>query len=151
MPELGGTFKGVVIDSRALAKNEREWPGLLRYQLVLGDAVKAEAVRRVGVYRPRPMGPARARRPGTLRDSIVKRITSRDGLPVVQIGSEDPIALIHHEGTAPHIIVPRRGTRLVFWSDTANRLVFAKQVNHPGSRPNRYLTDSLAVIGRSAH
>lgn len=149
MPALGGTFRGVVLDSRAIAKNEREWPGLLRYQLVIGEAVKVEAQRRVGVYRIPPQGPIRQRKPGTLRDSIVKRITSRDGLPVVQVGSEDPIALIHHEGTQPHVILPRRGSRLVFWSDQSNRLVFAKQINHPGTRPNRFLVDALAVIGRS--
>lgn len=147
MAELTGTFRGVVIDSSALAQSIRDMPGLLRYQLIIGDRVKEEAQRRVGVYKPPPEGPQRKRRPGTLRDSIVKRITERDGLPVVQIGSEDEIALWHHEGTQPHVIAPRNGTRLVFWSEEANRLVFARWVHHPGTRPNRFLTDALAAIG----
>lgn len=112
-----------------------------------GELVKAEAKRLVGVSKPDPVprrGPKR--RPGTLRDSIVKRVVMSGGKPAVQVGSEDPIALYHHEGTRPHVIVPRTAPRLVFYSARAGRVIYAKRVNHPGTRPNRFLTNALRVL-----
>lgn len=50
-------------------------------------------------------------------------------------------AAAHHEGARPHVIVPRPENvlgRLVF---TVNgRKVFATRVQHPGNRPNPYLS-----------
>jgi hypothetical protein len=39
-------------------------------------------------------------------------------------------------GTRPHTIVPRGGGVLRF--EIGGRTVFAKKVNHPGNRPNKY-------------
>jgi hypothetical protein len=85
---------------------------------------------------------------GHLRDSIVKRIVSGgSGTPYVMVGSAHPIALIHHDGTAPHVIVPRNATVLAFPSDRSpSGMAFAKRVNHPGTKPNRYLTDNLPRV-----
>lgn len=52
-------------------------------------------------------------------------------------------------GTRPHVILPRRGTYLVF-PGRDGRLVFARQVNHPGTRPYRVLTDALRIGIRRA-
>lgn len=148
MTTLGGTFGGrVVMDPAAVARLMAEPDGpVMRDTIRNGQRVKAEARRLVGVYKPPPAGPRRTRKPGTLRDSIVMRIV-RDGAgAAVLVGSEDPIALLHHEGTKPHVIVPRRAPRLVFWSARAGRVVVARRVNHPGTRPNRYLVDALRVI-----
>lgn len=147
---LGGTFSGrVVMDPGEVARLMRSPTGpVMREMLRDGQRVKAEAQRRVGVYSPPPAGPRRARAPGTLRDSIVTRLVTSGGQPFVEVGSEDEIALWHHEGTVPHPIVPRNAKRLVFWSARAGRVVYARKVNHPGTRPNRYLTDSLSVIRR---
>lgn len=97
-----------------------------------------------GVVRRSPSkGPQRT----NLRYSIVKRVIPGVGAvgPAVLVGSDNPIALIHHEGTRPHVIRPRNARVLTFWSDRGGqpRLVFAHQVNHPGTKPNRYLTDNL--------
>jgi hypothetical protein len=89
--------------------------------------------------------------PGNLRDSIVKRMQSpkgTNGVPVGVVGSHHPIALIHHEGTRPHVILPRRASALRWPGDGPDGFLFAKIVHHPGTRPNRYLTDNLHLISR---
>ncbi len=102
-----------------------------------GEFVKDRARQRVGVHKPVP-GERRKRRPGTLRDSLVKRVRP-DGS--VEVGSEDPIALLHHEGTPPHTITGN--PRLVFFWPKAGKVVSFPKVDHPGTSPNHYLTDSL--------
>jgi hypothetical protein len=86
---------------------------------------------------------------GNLRDSIVKRIQTTGGgrgMPRVIVGSSHPIALIHHEGTRPHIIVPVKAKALRFPGAAPSGFIFAKRVNHPGTKPNRYLTDNLHLV-----
>lgn len=135
----------VVIDPSKLAEFMRSEQGpVFRMLIEDGEAVKDEAKRRVGVYQLPPGGPARKRRPGTLRDSIVKRIGVEDGMPVVQVGSDDPIALYHHEGTQPHAITGN--PLLVFWSNMYGRVIAVHRVNHPGTKPNRFLTDALGIL-----
>lgn len=148
MVALGGTFGGrIVMDPVAIQRLMTDRSGPVMREMVRdGQAVKKEAQRRVGVYQPPPAGPRRTRKPGTLRDSIVMRVVQDGRGAAVLVGSEDPIALLHHEGTRPHPIVPRRAPRLVFWSGRAGRVVYAKRVNHPGTKPNRYLTEALSVI-----
>lgn len=145
---MAGTFSAdVVMDPAAIALLMRSPRGpVMREMMRDGQRVKREAQRRVGVYKPPPAGPRRSRRPGTLRDSIVTRMVQQGANVVVEVGSEDEVALIHHEGTRPHTIVPKRAPRLVFWSARAGKVVIARRVNHPGTRPNRYLTDSLSVL-----
>lgn len=67
----------------------------------------------------------------------------------VMIGSPvKEYALIHHNGSKPHVILPRRvGGKLVFMSTSGGRmrLVVTDRVNHPGTKPNPYLTDWLFV------
>jgi hypothetical protein len=141
----GGTVTYTRIDPAKVAQLLRDPSGpMARKLLEDAELVRQEAKRRVGVYRPRPGGPRRSRRPGTLRDSIVKRMADENGGLVVYVGSSDPIALIHHEGTVPHRI--EGNPWLVFWSDRVGRVVFARAVNHPGTRPNRYLVDALGVL-----
>lgn len=111
-----------------------------------GEVVKQGARDRVGVHEPDPWGRPKDRRPGQLRDSIVKRLVERGTEVVMQVGSEDPIALWHHEGTQPHVITPRKAPRLVFWQ--AGGVRYALIVHHPGTRPNRFLTDALADLRR---
>lgn len=136
------------VDPAALARYlGSESEGLFRYLVIQGERVKEEAKRRVGVYEPPPAGPSRSRRPGTLRDSIVKRVVRVGASFVIEVGSDDEIALWHHEGTQPHVILPVRAPRLVFWWDRVGHVVYVRKVNHPGTEPNRFLTDALAVLG----
>jgi hypothetical protein len=155
---LKGSFAGhIVIDNRALQQvlNGQSGP-VAKALLAAGDIVKAGARRRVGVYKPAagdPRPAARKRKPGTLRDSIVKRLVvgGPEGVKVL-VGSEDPIALFHHEGTVAHPIPAKkpiaRGRNkgrklLVFYWPKVGRVVAFPAVKHPGTQPNRYLSDSL--------
>lgn len=144
----------VTIDPRLVADFVRSPQGpVFRQMSIDGDRVKREAQRLVGVYRPIPGDPfaarrMRKRRPGTLRDSIVKRITQVNGELTVLVGSDDPIALLHHEGTEPHEIRARRKPMLVYYSGRRRTIVRAKAVRHPGTAPNPYLVKALRVLRR---
>jgi hypothetical protein len=141
----------VVMDPKALSVLFKGPSGpVMRHLVAQGELVKNEARRRVGVARPDPYTAARRKRqPGTLRDHIVKRVVPLPGGQVgISVVAEDPIALWHHEGTVPHIIRPRNGPFLVFYWPRVGRVVRLRVVRHPGTQPNRFLTDSLSVIRR---
>lgn len=157
--ELGGTFNSrLVINPERLAEVLRGPDGpVVRHLIKMGDVVKEGARQRVHVWAPAAGEPewsirrrTKARRPGTLRDSIVKRVVegSGPGGVVVIVGSEDPIALWHHEGTRPHVITPATKPQLVFWSGRMGRTLRADRVFHPGTNPNRYLVDALDDLRR---
>lgn len=55
-----------------------------------------------------------------------------------RVGSPLRYAAPHHEGAGPHIIRPRKAKALRF--RVGGRIIFASRVNHPGNRPNPYLT-----------
>jgi len=75
---------------------------------------------------------------GALRKSInPTHIKISDGQFVI-IGSGLNYAYMHHEGTRPHIIVPNQAHMLRFTSH--GRIVHARIVRHPGTRPNHYLS-----------
>ena len=56
--------------------------------------------------------------------------------------ADKPYALMHHEGTKPHIIRPANpGGTLVFRK--GSRVISTREVRHPGTKPNRYLSNQL--------
>ena len=61
----------------------------------------------------------------------------------ITVGSNLRYALDHHEGTRPHIITPNNHEYLRF--SKGGRVIYTKQVMHPGTRPNRYLSDQLYI------
>lgn len=133
----------VVMDPVKLAEVLRGPNGPVMRRLIEdGEFVKDRARSYVRVHKPVPQE-QRKRRPGTLRDSIVKRIR---GEGVVEVGSEDPIALIEHEGTEPHTI--HGNPLLVFWWGKVGRVVAFPKVNHPGTTGSHYLTRALADLRR---
>lgn len=77
--------------------------------------------------------------------SISYRVSvgSRGGVTGTVV-ADNKIALLHHEGSVPHIISARKAKSLRFKS--RGKIVYAKVVRHPGTRPNRYLTDSLRKV-----
>lgn len=90
------------------------------------------------------------KRTHNLENSIVKRVV-RGGISgfEVLVGVETshvPYALIHHEGSRPHVILPRKGRYLVF-TGRSGQTVFARRVNHPGTRPNPYLVRAAEQEG----
>jgi hypothetical protein len=78
---------------------------------------------------------------GALRASIHMRHLRDSRGQYVRIGSNLHYARMHHDGTAPHLIKPNRKSMLKFQSK--GQTIFAHLVNHPGTKPNRYLTDNL--------
>lgn len=79
-----------------------------------------------------------------LERSISYNVTRDSRGLVAVVGSNNRIALMHHKGTRPHIILPRRAQTLRFYS--RGRIVYSKMVRHPGTKPNRYLTDNLRKV-----
>ncbi len=146
MPPARGTFGTyVVINPTALQKLLTGTNGpVVRDLLRRGNRVKTEAQKLVGVHVPHALDTPRSRRPGTLRDSIVVRLAQggRNGVSAI-VGSDDPIALWHHEGTVPHRIVPRNRRFLRFYWPRIGAVVYSKGVNHPGTKPNRFLIKAL--------
>lgn len=97
-----------------------------------GRLIQAAAKRQVGV------------RTGALRASIHMRHLRDARGQYVKVGSNKRYALLHHEGSRPHMIFPQRAQVLRFV--TRGRLVFAHAVRHPGTKANKYLTDNLRLI-----
>ena len=83
-------------------------------------------------------------RTGALRNSIHMRHFRDPRGQYIKIGSSLSYARMHHDGTKPHLILPTRGANLRFFSK--GFLVFAQMVRHPGTKPNRYLTDNLKLV-----
>jgi len=81
---------------------------------------------------------------GALRSSIHLRHKRDIRGQYIQVGSNLPYARMHHEGTRPHVIVPNKGRALRFFVKGA--VVFTHRVMHPGTRPNRYLSDQLRLV-----
>lgn len=57
-------------------------------------------------------------------------------------------AYFHHEGTRPHIITPGPRHRFLRFRGAAGVQVFAEKVRHPGTRPNKFLTEPMELVLR---
>ena len=65
----------------------------------------------------------------------------------IRVGTSVPYAMYVHEGTRPHMIYPQNpGGALKFVPKGGTRVIITKRVKHPGSRPNRFLTDNVKYI-----
>ena len=103
-----------------------------RYLFQRGTRILVAAKNQVGV------------KTGRLKASINMRQYRSVGGQSLKIGSPLSYALIHHEGTRPHIITPDRAEFLRFSS--RGRMVYTRIVRHPGTKPNKYLADNLYLI-----
>lgn len=100
------------------------------------------------------------RQGGHLRDRIVVRLGFRGANPVALVIAEAPYSLVHHQGSRAHLIRPRSasGVLAFVWPKASGSgpasgtsrarvlgggYVFFKQVHHPGTKPNHFLTDAL--------
>jgi hypothetical protein len=100
-----------------------------RYLIKKAIVVKTKASAQVGVDT------------GALKKSIGWKFGRNSLGPYVDIGSPLRHAYLHHEGTRPHLIVPKKAQVLRFSSKGS--IIYTQRVRHPGTRPNRYLTDNL--------
>lgn len=81
---------------------------------------------------------------GRLRASIHMRHLRSSAGQYIEVGSSVRHALAHHEGTRPHMIFPTRASVLRF--SAGGRVIYTHMVRHPGTKPNKYLTDNLYLI-----
>lgn len=102
------------------------------YLFIKGQKIRTAARAQVGVDT------------GALKGSIHVRQGRTGPGQYVEVGSPLSHALMHHEGTKPHVILPSRAKVLRFTS--GSRVIYTRMVKHPGTRPNRYLTDQLYLI-----
>lgn len=80
---------------------------------------------------------------GALKKSIHYRHTTHAYGHKLWIGSRLSYAYMHHEGTKPHLILPKKAEVLRFSKGT--RVIYSRAVLHPGAKPNRYLSNQLAI------
>lgn len=104
-----------------------------RWLALRGRAILSAAKRQVGV------------RTGALRSSLHMRHSRDTRGQFLKIGSDLSYARLHHEGTRPHLIKPKEANGVLVFR-TRGQLVITHLVRHPGTRPNRYLTDNLRLI-----
>ena len=136
MAQVSFRFVTVKIYDRALHKelNTRSG-GLWKWLEVKGEIATARAKDQVG------------NKTGKLRRSIKMIHRGDKSGQTLHIGSTVKYAYMHHEGTRPHVITPKDlDGRLVFFSRSRRRMVVVESVNHPGTKPNRYLSDQLRVF-----
>lgn len=81
------------------------------------------------------------------RDITKNWIAGNAGDLAIRVGAARSYSLLHHEGTRPHVIRPRNARALRFVNARGD-VVFARAVRHPGTRPNRYLSDNLGLAVR---
>lgn len=118
-------FYNTVLDT--FLNNPRGETG--RYLKEKGKEIQTSAKAKVGV------------RTGNLRRSIHMRHLRDSRGQYLWIGSTVNYALLHHEGTKPHVIVPKGGKVLRFVRGA--QVIYAHAVNHPGNKANRYLARAL--------
>lgn len=83
-------------------------------------------------------------RTGALRASLHMRHYRDPRGQYIEVGSSLSYARLHHDGSKPHLIFPNKRQVLRFYS--RGQIVVTHMVRHPGTRPNRYLTDNLKAI-----
>lgn len=125
------TYSRIVIWKPVLNYQLNNTKGMLgRYMHELGTKIVIDAKKQVGV------------KTGALRDSIHMRHLGNYTGQYLWIGSKKSYAYAHHEGTKPHAIVAKGpGSVLVFRS--GSKIIRATHTMHPGTKPNRFLSDQL--------
>lgn len=85
---------------------------------------------------------------GNLMRSIKFQHIARNGLgPGIKVGAYTSYAMMHHQGTKPHLITPSKpGGNLVFMK--GSRVIHTKVVRHPGTKGNPYLTRPMEQVIR---
>lgn len=77
-------------------------------------------------------------RTGQLRKSLKMHQGLRGRVQYVAVGSNVKHAEVHHEGAKAHTIRAHQGRIMRF--NVGGKVVYARKVSHPGSKPRKYLT-----------
>lgn len=83
-------------------------------------------------------------RTGALRASISGYHLGNSTGQYAGVRAVRPYALMHHEGTRPHLIKPNSAPQLVFMSKS--RIIRTSIVHHPGTKPNKFLSNNLGIL-----
>ena len=83
-------------------------------------------------------------RTGRLRRSIQASIKIGKEYAEIVVGPTVSYAMFVEFGTRPHIIRPVYARYLRF--EVAGRIVFAREVHHPGTRPNPFVRRTAEII-----
>jgi len=136
IPQFSYTFSGLILYPEILDEviNGPTGP-VAQYMNRIANRVADAARLKVGV------------RTGRLRNSIKWSANRFAGGQERIIGAYTAYAYDHHEGTPPHVIQADQEEVLRFSSK--GRTVYSKQIFHPGTAPNPYLTYRLEEIIRS--
>lgn len=105
-----------------------------RHMRKIGLSILAGAKAMVGV------------RTGRLKRSLHLRQGVRGRVQYIEVGSNVPYAYMHHEGTRRHEIHAREGRLMRF--NVGGKVVYAKKVMHPGTKPRKYLTVPMNRVVR---
>ena len=84
--------------------------------------------------------PPYTNRSGALSRSVGFRILKRGRGRRVVFTAKAPHATYLEHGTPPHMIMARGKKALRFYSRRAGKVVFAKFVKHPGTKPTHFLS-----------
>lgn len=126
-------FKGLILYKPELNRELHLNGGVVwKYMDKLGDRIVRGAKHQVGV------------KTGALRQSIRMRHYSSPVGQHLWIGSMKDYAYLHHEGTRPHLITPKEPGGVLQFS-RGTRLIRTELVRHPGTKPNKYLSDQLRI------
>jgi hypothetical protein len=89
---------------------------------------------------------ARLFAPGSMKDQI-RAISTGGPSPLGIVVSDHPASIFVLRGTKAHVIKPRKpGGLLVFTPRGSSTKVFARVVNHPGTKANDFLTKALRSV-----
>lgn len=110
-------------------KAGREMPTFLKDQMVRATTDIQNEAKRVAPERFK-------NQTGNLRRSIFKEVRGAE-YGRVYVSSDAPYAEGVEKGTKPHVIRPKNGKHLVF--KAGGKTIFAKKVNHPGSKPYPFM------------
>lgn len=149
--------KLVRLDAAAMGRLTRSPQGpVVRFLSVVANRAKIYAREEVGVSTGPLHGTRLVRgREAHLRDTIVVRPALQDSKgPAFLVGSDSPIAQLHHDGTRAHVIRPRNAKALRFavaggssvFSPLGGFIVFTQEVQHPGTQANPFLEKAIERV-----
>ena len=79
---------------------------------------------------------------GNMRRTIGHRVISSASEVRLELFATAKYAGFVHDGTRPHVILPKNKTVLRF--QTPRGVVFSRMVHHPGTRARAFLRDAIA-------
>lgn len=106
-----------------------------------GALARKGAAIRVREITERTAVQARILAPGTMKQKIRPIVTGGSN-PLGIVMVEHPAASFVLQGTNPHKIYPRKPNGVLRFT-AGGQVVFARYVNHPGTKPNNFLLKAL--------